>query len=95
LATAANVYDILRLLRELPPRDQLRVIAAVLPEVERAFPATLQGVLVPEAAPGGTAPARPRRSLWGICADLGPAPSAADIDAARRDAWASFPRDDI
>jgi hypothetical protein len=33
---------------------------------------------------------RPRRSLWGLCADLGPAPSAEEIDEARREAWEGF-----
>jgi hypothetical protein len=35
------------------------------------------------------------RSLLGALADLGPAPSAEEIDEARREAWANFPRDDI
>lgn len=38
---------------------------------------------------------QPRRSLLGILADLGPAPSAEEIDEARREAWANFPREDI
>lgn len=46
----------------------------------------------PSAAEGGTG-ATPRRSLWGLCADLGPAPSAQDIDDARQEAWAGFARD--
>ncbi|WP_354635656.1 hypothetical protein [Planktothricoides raciborskii] len=33
---------------------------------------------------------QPRRSLWGICADLGTAPSAEEIDDAGRDIWANF-----
>jgi hypothetical protein len=37
----------------------------------------------------------PRRSLLGLCADLGPAPSAEDIDEARREMWSGFPREDI
>jgi hypothetical protein len=37
----------------------------------------------------------PRRSLLGLCADLGPAPSAEDTDEARREMWANFPREDI
>ncbi len=36
-----------------------------------------------------------RKSLLGLCADLGPAPSAEEIDAARREAWGNFPRGDI
>jgi hypothetical protein len=42
----------------------------------------------------GVKPA-PKRSLLGLLADLGPAPSAEDIDEARREMWANFPRDDI
>ncbi|HQR33266.1 MAG TPA: hypothetical protein PLK30_11035 [Blastocatellia bacterium] len=37
----------------------------------------------------------PRRPLHGILADLGPAPSAEEIDEARREMWANFPRDDF
>lgn len=43
-----------------------------------------------------TAPRKvPLRSFRGILADLGPAPSAEEIDEARREAWRNFPRDDI
>lgn len=38
---------------------------------------------------------KPRKSLWGVWADLGPAPSAEDIDQARREEWSNFPREDI
>lgn len=40
-------------------------------------------------------PTRRRRSSYGALAHLGPAPSAEDIDEARREAWANFPREDI
>lgn len=40
-------------------------------------------------------PSKPRRSLLGLLADLGPAPSAEDIDEARREMWKNFPREDI
>jgi hypothetical protein len=30
-----------------------------------------------------------------LCADLGPAPSAEDIDEIRHEMWAGFPREDI
>lgn len=32
----------------------------------------------------------PGRSIYGILADLGPAPSAEEIDEARREAWAKW-----
>ena len=37
---------------------------------------------------------KPRRSLRGVLADLGPAPSGEEIDEMRREAWANFPRDE-
>lgn len=37
----------------------------------------------------------PSQSLWGVCADLGQAPSAEEIDAIRNEEWATFPREDI
>ena len=36
-----------------------------------------------------------RRSILGLCADLGPAPSADDIDEARREMWSAFPRNSV
>lgn len=70
---------VLEMLRQLPPRDRLKVIAQALPEAERELPEKV----------------RPLKSLWGICADLGSAPSAEEIDEVRREMWASFGRDDI
>jgi hypothetical protein len=69
------------MLRQLPLRERLKVIAQVVSESERELPS--------EPA------ARPKKSLYGMLADQGPAPSAEEIDEARREAWANFPRDDI
>jgi hypothetical protein len=77
--TIVTVDMVLDLLRQLPPRERLSVIAQALPEAERALPEQR----------------RPLKSLRGLCADLGPAPSAEEIDKARREAWANFPREDI
>jgi hypothetical protein len=38
---------------------------------------------------------KPLKSLLGLCADLGTAPSSADIDEIRREMWGGFPREDI
>lgn len=38
---------------------------------------------------------RPRRSVKGLCADLGVSISAEEIDEARREMWGRFPREDI
>jgi hypothetical protein len=70
---------VLKMLRQLPPRDRLKVIALALSEAERELPE----------------PGRPLPSLRGLWKDLNFDLSAEDIDLARREAWASFPREDI
>ena len=83
--TTITPETVLNMLRQLPPRDRLKVIALTLPEVERELPAEY---------PKG-AGLCPLKSLRGLCADLGPAPSAEEIDQSRREAWANFPREDV
>ncbi|MGA9773502.1 MAG: DUF2281 domain-containing protein [Blastocatellia bacterium] len=38
---------------------------------------------------------QPRRSLMGLCSDLGIHISEEDIDEARKEMWGNFPREDI
>jgi len=66
-------------LRRLPPRERLRVIAQALPELEREL----------------QVPAGPLKSLRGLWKELDFDISAEEIDQARREAWADFPREDI
>lgn len=40
-------------------------------------------------------PNAPQRGLIGLCADLGRAPSAAEVDRARGEMWGGFPREDV
>lgn len=35
------------------------------------------------------------RALYGVLAHLGSAPTAEDIESARREAWSAFPREDL
>jgi hypothetical protein len=79
-STAVDTADtVLEKLRQLSPRERLRVIAQALPEVERELQ---------EPKP----PLRSLRGLWkGLGFDIGPE----EIDEARREAWGSFPREDI
>jgi hypothetical protein len=60
--------------------DKVRLIKRVAPEIERELM---------------TDQPMPRKSLWGLCADLGTAPSAEEIDQARQEEWGSFPKDDF
>jgi hypothetical protein len=77
--TRMTSSNILELLRKLPPRERLKVIARALPEIEQDL----------------TRQPRAIKSLLGLCADLGPAPTAEEIDQARKEAWGGFPREDI
>lgn len=71
--------SVLEMLRKLPPQERLKVIARALPEIEKDL-SDLH---------------RPRKSLLGIFSDLGPAPSAEEIDQVRKEVWKDFPREDI
>jgi hypothetical protein len=76
----ANFEEVLRLARQLSPLDKLRLIEGVIPELEAAVK---------------TGKPKPLKSLYGALADLGPAPSAEDIDEVRREMLRNFPRDDV
>jgi hypothetical protein len=60
--------------------DKVRLIERVAPEIER-------DLMTPQK--------KSRQSLWGICATLGNAPSEAEIDQTRQEAWANFSREDF
>ena len=74
-----TLQETVSLARQLPVRDKVRLIEWLAPEIERDL---LR---------------RPRalKSLLGLCADLGPAPSAEEIDEIRHEMWATFPREDV
>jgi len=75
-----TLEQVVSLARRLPPLEKIRLIEQMAPEIER-------DVLRQR-------PVR-RKSLLGLCADLGPAPSAEEIDEIRHEMWAGFPREDI
>ena len=80
MGKVVTLEEALDLVKQLPPLDKVRLIEQMVRDIERELMA---------ARPA------PRKSLWGLCADLGPAPSAEEIDQARREEWANFPREDI
>ena len=75
----ATADTVLDLLRQLPPWDRLKVLVQALHEIEQEL-----------AVPPG-----PLESLRGLWKDLDFDISAEEIDQARREAWANFPREDI
>ncbi|HEY3228809.1 MAG TPA: hypothetical protein VGJ87_06285 [Roseiflexaceae bacterium] len=78
--TTVALDQVIDLTKRLSSQDKLRLID------------TLAQQLLHESE---SARPTPRRSLRGLLADLGPAPSAEEMDEARREAWANFPREDI
>lgn len=77
--TFEQVFNLAQLLK---PSDQARLISQLAEVIETKFEAQEISPLT-------------RRPLRGLLADLGPAPSAEDIDEARREMWGNFPRDDF
>jgi len=69
----------IKFLRQLPARERLKILVEEIAEVERETPET----------------SAPVDSLEGLLEAYGPAPTAEEIDEARREMWGNFPRDDI
>jgi len=74
--------------------EQVKQLAAKLSPAERArlverFEATLSD------ESGAPAPTAPRRSLYGLCADLGPGLTDKDIEEVWREMRSNFPHEDI
>ncbi len=65
-----TLEQVLTLAKQLTPLEKVQLIENVLPDLKASLPAVSIG-------------RRPLRSAYGICADLGPAPSAEDIDEMR------------
>jgi hypothetical protein len=75
-----TLEEVLSLVKQLSLMDKVKLIERVAPEIEQD--------LIAAQSP-------PKHSLWGLCSDLGMAPSAAEIDQIRQDEWLGFPREDI
>jgi len=75
-----TLEQVISLARQLPPLEKIRLIEQMAPEIERDMPSQRPLKL---------------KSLLGLCADLGPAPSAQEIDEIRREMWADFFPEDI
>lgn len=69
-----TLEDVVDQARQLSSVDKVRLIELVAPDVERTLPDER----------------RERRRLLGLCRDLGDAPSFAEVDEARREAWSGF-----
>ncbi|MEO8611137.1 MAG: hypothetical protein ABI690_24790 [Chloroflexota bacterium] len=79
--SSSYVEEILNLSEKLSRQEKFELVERILEELKDIDKETKKP--------------QPRRSLLGLAADLGPAPSAEDIDEARREMWGNFPREDI
>ncbi|MFW9258320.1 hypothetical protein [Nostoc sp. CALU 546] len=57
-----SLQEIIKLAKQLSTVDKVRLIQQIAPDIERELTDKLSTL--------------PRQSLWGLCADLGNAPSA-------------------
>jgi hypothetical protein len=83
MATQDSIFEkVLSLVRQLTPGQKLRLIEAIVPDLEEPLQRAEEGV-------------KPLRSLYGLWKDFGVSLSAEEIDEARRQMWENFPREDI
>jgi hypothetical protein len=80
----------------LQPQEEARLIAAAQARglsADALVREALDGILA--ETPRGSSKKEPTRSLRGLLAKYGPAPSAEDIDQNRAEMFANFPRSDF
>lgn len=77
-----TLADILPLAKQLTPLEKVRLIEEVVPDLE----ASLESLSARRVS---------LQSAYGICADLGPAPSSEDLAAIRQEMFKNFPREDV
>ncbi len=82
-ATDITFDQVFALAKRLRPVDQARLVVRLAPKVEW---------LIDKVEPA--TPTRSRKPLRGLLADLGPGPSAEDIDGVQREMWAAFAQED-
>jgi hypothetical protein len=80
MTTVVDLDQVLAMATQLSAVDKVRLIEGLAPRIEQDL-REMRAIRI--------------RSLLGLCADLGPAPSAEEIDAARLEAWSGFPREGV
>lgn len=83
---SATLEQALNLASQLTPIEKVQLIEKIIPDVE----ASLEAARIDSPTTG-----RALRSAYGLCDDLGEAPSAEMIDENRREFLDNFPRDDV
>ena len=81
-----SLEQVLTLAKQLTPVEKIQLIESVMPDLKTFLQTQMKSANINR---------HPLRSAYGICADLGPAPSAEDIDEMRREVFKNFPREDF
>lgn len=79
-----SLKNVLHLAKQLTPLEKVQLIEGIVPDLEASFE-TAEAVQ--------ESPNLPLHSVYGLCADLGPAPSAEEIDDSRREIFERFAED--
>ena len=83
MATQGPTFEeVLSLVKQLTPGQKLRLIEAIVPDLEEPLQRAEEGE-------------KPLCSLYGLWKDFGVSISTEEIDEARREMWKNFPREDI
>lgn len=88
-ATYATEQPSLEFVIELASRLALTEQLQVIQLLAQQLSAKTQALATPQSQP------KKSRSLHGLLADLGPGPTAEEIDESRREMLANFPREDF
>ena len=75
-----TLQEVIKLAKQLSSVNKLRLIQQLTPDIEQELE---QKEL------------QPKKSLWGLCQNLGKAPSAKEIDLSRSEEWDDLAREDI
>jgi hypothetical protein len=83
MATQQPTFEeILGLVKQLTPGQKLRLIRAIVPDLEESLQRAEEGE-------------KPLRSVYGLWEDFGVSITAEEIDATRREIWKNFSRQGI
>ena len=80
--TDVSFAHVLNIVKRLSSLEKVLLIKQIMTDLEASFKNA-----------GAERP--PLESAYGICSDLGAAPSSAEIDEARRELFENFPREDV
>ena len=83
---SVTLEQALALAKQLTPLEKVHLIEKMMPALEAELQASSDNTATTK---------RPLRSVYGLCADLGEAPTAEAMDESRQEFLENFPREDV